>query len=235
MAVRDDLRQAFFCGRSAAAVAWCTPMGQSRPIYVDMDDVLCETARVILHVAERDFGKRVAYEAIHCFSLEKSLDLTPEQGRQLMHEVHRPEIMGAFPPIDGALDGLAQLIGMGVEIVVVTGRPPSTHAISEGWLISHRVPFTRFLHVDKYGRSDPGGPGFPVIPMRELPHQGFALAIEDSGEVAHALAEQHALPVVLLDRPWNRLPELREFERRGEVRRCVTWPQAVEAVKAILA
>jgi uncharacterized HAD superfamily protein len=70
--------------------------------------------------------------------------------------------------------------------------------------------------------------------MRDLSREGFALAIEDSGEVAHALAGEHALPVVLLDRPWNRLPELHDFEQDGHVRRCATWPQAVEAVKVIL-
>ena len=34
----------------------------SKIIYVDMDDVLCQAARHFLVIVEREFGKRITYE-----------------------------------------------------------------------------------------------------------------------------------------------------------------------------
>ena len=43
-------------------------------IYVDFDDCLCETARSFADLAIEMFGKRVPYEKIRFFELNKSLD-----------------------------------------------------------------------------------------------------------------------------------------------------------------
>jgi len=39
-----------------------------RTIYVDIDDVLCETAQYCLRIVEREFGKKVEFR-IECFNL----------------------------------------------------------------------------------------------------------------------------------------------------------------------
>jgi len=44
----------------------------SKTIYVDFDDVLCETARHFLVVVEREFNKRIAYEELTDFDIEEA-------------------------------------------------------------------------------------------------------------------------------------------------------------------
>ena len=45
------------------------------PIYVDLDDVLCETARGFLGLLQREFDRRVAFEDIRDFDLGVSFGL----------------------------------------------------------------------------------------------------------------------------------------------------------------
>ena len=71
-------------------------------IYVDFDDVLCETARALSGLAADLFGRRVPYEAIGAFDLRDAFALAHEQYRLLMEQAHREEFLAALPPADGA-------------------------------------------------------------------------------------------------------------------------------------
>ena len=44
-------------------------------VYVDMDDVLCETAASLCGMAEREFARRVRYEDVKHFDLQKVFSL----------------------------------------------------------------------------------------------------------------------------------------------------------------
>ena len=66
-------------------------MSTSQTIYVDMDDVLCETARGCLAIIERKFGRRVSYECLTNFDLGQACELGPEETAALYHIVHHPD------------------------------------------------------------------------------------------------------------------------------------------------
>lgn len=204
-----------------------------RRIYVDLDDVLCATARALIDIAAREFGKRVALEDVTTFNLETALGLTPEQGRRLMDLVHGPSVLKALEPVDGALHGIAELTQHGFEVWVVTGRPPSTDASSRAWLTRHRIPFQSFIHVDKYHRADPDESSVETVSVDELIDYGFVLAVEDSAEFSTVLAERCNFPVALLDRPWNRIPEVAPHEESGVVQRCAGWSDAVRIARSL--
>ena len=53
----------------------------SKTIYVDLDDVLCETARHFLLIIEREFNKRIAYDQLTDFDVGLSCGLRPAGGR----------------------------------------------------------------------------------------------------------------------------------------------------------
>ena len=101
--------------------------GEVRTIYVDMDDVLCETARRFLVVIEREFGKRVSYEQLTDFNLEQAAGLLPEEREKLYETVHYPDEILSIEPIQEAIDVLNRWTGSGYEIAIVTGRPPDTY------------------------------------------------------------------------------------------------------------
>jgi uncharacterized HAD superfamily protein len=177
-------------------------MPRSQTIYVDMDDVLCETARGCLEIVERVFGKRVDYEQLTDFDLGNSCELSAEETAALYHIVHHPDELLKLQPVDGAISVLSQWAAAGFEIAIVTGRPPATYEPSVDWLAREQVPYHSFTVVDKYRRFTTEKT--IAVSLSELAAQGFVFAVEDSPTMARYLAEQMKVPVKLFDRPWNR-------------------------------
>ncbi|MFR7392932.1 MAG: hypothetical protein ACLUTF_09695 [Anaerostipes hadrus] len=48
-------------------------------IYIDFDDVICETAEVFTKIAKELFNIDVPYREVQFFNLQKSFDLSGEQ------------------------------------------------------------------------------------------------------------------------------------------------------------
>ncbi len=175
--------------------------GEVRTIYVDMDDVLCETARRFLVVIEREFGKRVAYEQLTDFNLERAAGLSHEERERLYQAVHYPQEILSIKPIQEAIDILQRWAESGHEIAIVTGRPPDTYEPSIEWLSRYKVPYHSFTIVDKYGRFQTENT--IGLTLSELTGRHFCCAVEDSLPMARVLATEMKVPVALLDRPWN--------------------------------
>src|SRR5438045_1095899 len=127
-------------------------MAEIKTIYVDMDDVVCETARALLAIAEREFGKTIAYDELNTFEVGEACGLAAREIQELFRLAHHPEELFAMAPIDEAVSILREWAQAGHEIAIVTGRPPWTHDVSRAWLARHEVPHHDFVMVDKYGR-----------------------------------------------------------------------------------
>lgn len=203
---------------------------ESPRIYVDLDDVLCETAQAFLGILRRDYGKTVEFEDIACFDLGRSFALTPPELEEFMRKAHEPEILSSLEPVEGAVEVLEDWVAAGYEVAVVTGRPSSTHEVSREWLVEAGIPHQSLTFVDKYsrlGRPTDGGP--PVVPLAELGRTQYRLAVEDSTDMAEFLAGELGLQVLLYDRPWNRQPSPSvDAGAAGEIHRCNGWREIAE-------
>ena len=71
-------------------------------IYIDFDDVICETAKSFCQIADRLFGIKKTYNEVHFFNLQQSFGLTDDQYDALMKEGHLPEILLSYEETDGA-------------------------------------------------------------------------------------------------------------------------------------
>jgi uncharacterized HAD superfamily protein len=196
---------------------------QNRRIYIDLDDVLCETARALTTLLERQFGKRVAFDDMFSFDLSVSFDLSADEYTRFMHLSHEPEVLSAFEPIPGAADALGELSDMGYEIAVITGRPPRTAADSEAWLRSNDITYHDLMFVDKYGREKGGVSDSRSITLKQLSEMRFVYAVEDSGDMAAFLTGTMSQPVALLDRPWNRAYQFDGAKSQNLIDRCLDW------------
>ena len=136
-------------------------MTAAKIIYVDMDDVLCETARAWLVIAEREFGKTIPYDQLNTFELGEACGLETREIQELSRLAHHPEELLAMAPIDEAVSVLADWAGAGHEIAIITGRPPSTHDVSRVWLARHQSGLA----------PGAGEVRLPVDRRRPLPHQ----------------------------------------------------------------
>jgi len=174
-------------------------------IYVDFDDVLCETARALTGLAHRMFGRRVAYEEIAVFDLQQAFGIDAGQHQALMAKAHEPGFLMALEPTPGATDVLSAWRAAGWQTVIVTGRPLASREPSQRWLAGRGLNGLPLLFVDKYRREPPAAPGQPrALTPDELRNERFDLAIEDAPAALDLLVGDRACRTIVFDRPWNR-------------------------------
>jgi uncharacterized protein len=152
------------------------------------------------------------------FDLRQSFNLSEKEYSHLVKMAHQPEKILAMAPCPGALETLTRWKQAGHQIHIVTGRPTNTLETSQQWLSDYGVSYDSFTMVDKYQRPNMD----PKIarPLSDLQKMAFTLAVEDSAAMATYLAEELALPVALVDRPWNQTAIV-----NGMITRCRDWHQ----------
>ncbi len=200
----------------------------SSAVYVDFDDVLCETARALAALSKREFGKSIAFEDIFTFDLNVAFDLNEKESERLFESFHDADILMDIEPVPGAIEGIQSWHAAGATIHIVTGRPPSTHAASQAWLALHDVPYERLTFVDKYNRGHTHIAGVDILTRDELRECSFCMAIDDSPTAIHFLAEHTAIPIIIFDRPWN--VSLGTLGDASRILRCETWSSVLEQV-----
>ena len=196
-------------------------------IYIDIDDVLCETGRAFVNLLQQEFGKATLFEDIVDFDLGASFCLEPHELEHFMQRAHEPEILLSMRALDGASETVSKWHRCGCEVHVVTGRPYATREVSLRWLREASIPFSQLIFVDKYSRHIPVDGDSEVMSLDELRVSTYDLAIEDAPKMARLVAEEVAEHVVLFDRPWNRTLIPAEVTSGARMTRCRTWAEIV--------
>jgi uncharacterized HAD superfamily protein len=190
-------------------------------IYVDFDDCLCETARAFTDIAERLFGKKVPYENVRFFNLQKSFELNEEEYEKLMIEGHREEVLLSYEETPGASKTLNEWIDQGHEVSVVTGRPFSAYDASRKWLDEHGLERVKLFSLDKYGRDNFIKNSEFNLKLDDYYKMKFDVAVEDSPMAFKFFDHLPELKVMVFNRPWNE-----DVELPGEnFTRCMDWNQ----------
>lgn len=195
-------------------------------IYVDFDDVLCETAATLAELAAEIFDRHVDYRDIRVFDLQKVFSLTDDEMKLFRKLSHATSVLAGYPETTGAAAGIRALRDAGHEVDIATGRPAFAHKGTERWLEAHGLSDFNVLYVDKYGRTKdyPANPGDPAtVTMDELRARGYDYCVDDSPSVLPALAEWTDTRVMVFDRPWNR-----EFRLAPNMTRVMGWRELVE-------
>ena len=196
-------------------------------IYVDFDDVLCETARDLSRLAAELHGCRVAYDDIRDFNLRVAFGLDEIRYLQLMREAHAPGHLLNLAATPGAIETLAQWRRAGHEVEIVTGRPYATHAASRAWLARHGLEQIPLVHVDKYSRElAPDACDWSrALTVAEFAQRHYDLAVEDAPVALRQLAAMPSCRVAIFSRPWNHgFPLITEHFTR-----CPDWAAVREA------
>ncbi|MDA3924152.1 MAG: 2-dehydropantoate 2-reductase [Kiritimatiellae bacterium] len=175
-------------------------------IYIDFDDVLCETARALSAAAKKVFNRDVPYEKITVFNLQHAFSLSGDEIDQLMDLAHEVDFLAELEPASGAVEAVRKLRDKGHEVVIVTGRPSYCHAGSRAWLKKYGLEWIEVIYVDKYGRAPkilpPDAP--PMLTLEQFYKLSFDLAIDDSPDALDLLAALDNCRILIYDRPWNR-------------------------------
>jgi uncharacterized HAD superfamily protein len=196
-------------------------------IYVDFDDVLCETAQALSTLAKHLFGRNVPYEDIEFFNLQKAFSLTDEENNRLMEQAHTRDFLEALHPTPGAVSSVKKLCGDGHEVVVVTGRQSLYHEGTAQWLRNHGLGHLSILYVDKYKRAPATLPAHvpKMLNIDELNQLHFDVAIDDSPTALDLLTHRVNCQIIVFDRPWNR-----DYEGAPHVKRAFTWQEILSGL-----
>ena len=175
-------------------------------IYVDIDDVLCETAATLCAIARREFGRVVLYDDVRSFDLQQVFSLSDAEMARFRELSHTDEALMSFPVTEGAVEGVKALMAAGHVVDIVTGRPAAAHRGTEAWLEAAGLGGLVVTYVDKYGRigcfaSGPDDP--PTVTMEELRARRYDVAVDDSPVVLARLADWANTHILVYDRPWN--------------------------------
>ncbi len=197
-------------------------------IYLDMDDVLCDTAGAYLALLAREFDLHVDFEEVFSFNLQKSFGLDDAQNRHLFGRAHEPEFILGLKPLEGVLNVLRNWEEMGFSLSILTGRHTAAAEASLQWLEDRKIPYHSFTMVDKYNWN--GTDEAIAITLEQLACMPFDIGVEDSPKMADYLTREMALPVLLFDRPWNRT-----YKTGVKSCRCRGWQQVEAAVNEWLA
>ena len=190
-------------------------------VYIDFDDVLCETAKYFTVLAKDLFGIVVPYEQVHFFNLQKSFNLNDEQYDKLMAAGHLPENLLAYEETPGASATINKWIDEGHEVFIITGRPFDSFEPSRKWLDLHQLEKVPLYCVDKYGREILKQECSSSMTLAELYKMDFDFAVEDSPSAFEHVAKFNHCKVAVFNRPWNKNADLpnNRFER------CRDWKE----------
>ncbi len=173
-------------------------------IYIDFDDVICETAKHITRIAKELFGIDLPYREMQFFNLQKVFELDDAQYDRLMEACHTPESLLAYEETPHAARVINKWIDAGHDVSVVTGRPFDAYEPSREWLDRHGLQRAPLFTVDKYGREKKFRSFSYGMTLAQLYGMQFDFAIEDSPDAFEHVLHFEGCRVAVFDRPWNR-------------------------------
>lgn len=198
-------------------------------IYVDMDDVLCETAAALCEIAAAEFSRKKRYEDIREFDLQKTFSFTDGEMKRFRELSHRPEVLASFAQTPDAVSSVRILVSRGHSVDIVTGRPASSHIGTKAWLEAAGLGDLPVTYMDKYNRAaeftrsmdDP-----QVFSREEVACRSYDFAIDDSPAALEILAGWRNTRVLIFDRPWNK-----SFAPKRNMRRVSGWNDILAQIK----
>ena len=193
--------------------------GGTMKIYIDFDDVICETAKYFTKIAKELFGIDIPYRQVQFFNLQKSFDLSDAQYNRLMEVGHIPENLLNYEETSGASETINKWVDKGHEVFIITGRPFNSYEPSRKWLDEHKLERVPLFCVDKYGRETFEQDYIYNMTLEKLYSMTFDFAIEDSPAAFEHVMHFKQCKVAVFNRPWNRQSELPD----DRFVRCENW------------
>jgi len=172
-------------------------------IYVDLDDVACETCDRLADFARQHFDRDVTVESMIDYDLRKSFNFDEETYRRYMKAFHATELLH-IPETPDACEVIRSWAVDGLEPVIVTGRPTYSNAVTLEWLANHGLADIRVLHVDKYAKLFNASEDPLITPFPALCEMDVQFAIDDAPNAIRMISETQLCPYAIFTRPWNR-------------------------------
>ena len=123
-------------------------------VIVDMDEVICKWVDRVLEWYNQDHGTSFTRDDIKHWNVTSDL---PEDGHYFIRACMRyPEFYRDLDPIEGAIDGIQELLNDGFDVVIATATPRSAGIAYHGKLewLRRRMPFFDLKSLVSISRKD---------------------------------------------------------------------------------
>lgn len=166
-------------------------------IGIDIDNVIADSYPVYLHRYNQKFGTKIRWEEVTDFYFS-TRETDAKDSQEFIYTLINSEVFQMeLPPYRDAAAVINGWSKNGYQIHYVTARPQSTQKVTETWLKKHGF-WVNGATLDMYDeRIHVNDTDYKKGVVAE---KKIELMIEDALEIAEALP----IPVLLLDRPWNR-------------------------------
>lgn len=91
-------------------------------VYIDFDDVICETGVYFTKIAKELFDIDLPYSQFQFFNMKKTFGLDDCQYEELMKVGHLSSSLLAYEETPGASSVINKWIDQGHEVYIITGR-----------------------------------------------------------------------------------------------------------------
>ena len=201
-------------------------------IYIDLDDVVCESCVKLSQFARTHFGRDVEVDEMHDYDLRKSFSFDEPTYRSYMKSFHASELLD-IPETPMATKTIRCWRDDGLEPAIVTGRPTYAKDVTLEWLDEHGLGGISVYHVDKYAKLFNESEDPLITPFPALAEMDVKFAIEDAPNAIRMISEIDLCPFAIFTRPWNRAYEPPENPRPNY--RISSWAELDPIVRRIVA
>jgi hypothetical protein len=179
-------------------------------IGIDIDNVLADTYVSYIEIFNQKFNTNLKFDQLTDFYyLERHSGVEYKKARDFVYQIIETEEFALnIKPYEMASNVILNWLKRGFYINYITARPQTGQKVTEKWLKENSFWHDNCsLYMQKSVLSDSEFKKNIVITQR------IGLMIEDSPEISKNLS----VPVLLLDRPWNRV------ELGSNVHRMEDW------------
>lgn len=184
-------------------------------IGIDIDNVVSDTYVALVGKFNEVYGTSIRIdEVLDYYYLEKHSGIEKEEVQEFIYtSLEREDFSLAIKPYEDATAVIKQWSSQGHSIHYITARPTSLGEVTKKWLEKHDF-WVKSATLDLFDESIEYKSDSDYK-RQVIEKIGINLLIEDSKENAKILD----IPVLLLDRPWNKgeLPE--------NVKRVSNWKE----------
>lgn len=201
-------------------------------IYIDMDDVVCESCVSLSQFARTHFDRNVQVHEMYDYDLRKSFSFDESTYRRYMKSFHTSELLD-IPETPMATKIIRGWREDGLDPAIVTGRPTYSNAVTLERLEIHGLGGISVYHVDKYAKLFNDSEDPLITPFPALAEMDVKFAIEDAPNAIRMISGINLCPFAIFTRPWNRSYELPASPSPNY--RISSWAELDPIVRSIVA
>jgi uncharacterized HAD superfamily protein len=167
-------------------------------IGLDLDEVLAGFIDQFVVYYNQRFGTKLRKTDFTEYEMSHTLGRGMEETTEIVYDFYDSLYFLGIPPVYGAINGVARLHDSH-QVSVVTGRPAALEMKTRIWLEERFLNgFQHIVFGNHYARE-----GISIEKSELCRSLSINLLVEDSPAYATECATA-GIPVLLMDRPWNR-------------------------------